>query len=63
MRKYDVYHSDKKGNNLFAASRTRPEAAIRIAEKISLNPGERVVVLQDLGDLPGDFKRIYSRKI
>jgi len=62
MRKYDVYHSDKDGNTLFATSRTRSDSAIKIAEKINLDPGERVVVLKDLGEMPGDFKRIYERR-
>jgi len=62
MTKYDVYHSDGAGNNLFATSRTKAVAAIRIAEKITLKPGERVVVLRDLGEMPGDFKKIYERR-
>ncbi len=61
MRKYDVYHSDAKGNNLFATSRTRKESAIKIAEKIVLGIGERVVVLRDLGDMPGDYRQLYKR--
>ena len=62
MRKYDVYHTDGNGNNIFATSRTRSEAAIKIAEKIELKPGEPVSVLQDLGPAPGDCRRIYGRE-
>ncbi len=61
MRKFDIYHSDAKGNSIMATSRTRRESAIKIAEKIHLNPGETVKVLQDMGDLPGDFKTVYRR--
>lgn len=62
MRKFDVYHSDAKGNNLLATSRTRKEAAVKIAEAIQLGTGESVKVLQDMGDAPGDFRKIYDRE-
>jgi hypothetical protein len=62
MRKYDVYHTDGKGNNIMATSRTRKDSAIKIAEKVTLGKGERVVVLQDMGEMPGDYKRVYCRE-
>ena len=58
---YEIYHSNKDGN-LTATTRSRKESAIKVAEKINLRVGERVVVMQDLGPMPGDCKTIYRRE-
>jgi hypothetical protein len=58
--KYEIYHSNKSGN-LMASSRTRKDAAVRVAEGVKLSVGERVVVLLDRGPMPGDYRRIYCR--
>jgi len=59
--RYEVYHSNKAGN-IFATSRTRRTSAIRIAEKITLSPGEKICVFEDQGPMPGDCNNIYTRK-
>lgn len=62
MTTFEIYHSNQKGENLFATSRTRKAAAIKIAENISLEIGDRVSVFKNLGNAPCDCIKVYSRR-
>jgi hypothetical protein len=59
--RYEIYHSDGKGNNKGAWTRTRKDSAIRLADRIEMTPGDTVKVCRDLGPYPGDCKWIHRR--